>query len=228
VKVTFILNVLHKDMSILAADQMAIADFSHQALPDLTAHPSSTFAIHDFKKITLNSSSNLALGIAGFTHEHSYTQSLERSDSIDDGLLIIRKHMGRFMRIHDRIGLLALNTFTVNQGIASFFDQKADVYFTNTFLFSPIENQTRLHRGTDVAKVFHAGSGSEYFKTEGAIADIESFVASTKNSCTSEACISWMQETYKRVGNVDAGTGAEAVFVMSTRSKPKFHFIERL
>jgi len=49
------------------------------------------------------------------------------------------------LRVHDRASLSTLTSFMVNQGIVSFFDQNADSYFTNTFLFSPVRNQTRLH-----------------------------------------------------------------------------------
>ena len=192
----------------------------------MTVHAGGGPIVHDYKKITLNSSKSLALGIAGLTQDHYYTQTIEQSASIDEGLLTIRKHMERFMRVHDRISLRTLTAFTVNQGIASFFDQNTDMYITNTFLFSPVENQTRLHRGTDKAKIFHAGSGSEHFEKAVGSASIDSFIASTKNSCTMEACISWMQDAYRRVSASDAGSGAEAVFVVSTRSNPKFRFIE--
>jgi hypothetical protein len=72
--------------------------------------------------------------------------------------------MERFLRVHDRAGLSTLTTFTVNQGIASFFDKDTGMYFSNTFLFSPVRNETRLHRAADEVKIFHAGSGSEHFE----------------------------------------------------------------
>jgi len=40
------------------------------------------------------------------------------------------------LRVHDRPSLSTLTSFMVNQGIVSFFDQNADSYFTNTFLFT--------------------------------------------------------------------------------------------
>jgi len=219
---TFILNILHRDMSILAADRKAIAGLPNIVSPDRSVHAGGSSIVHDYKKITLHSSENLALGIAGHTQDHYYIPTIGWSVSIDEVLWKIRKHIEDFLRFDDRAGLKALTSFTVNQGIASFFDQNTDTYFTNTFLFSPIEIQTRLHRGRDEIQILHAGSGSEHFKKAVGLEDIETFKDSIKNSCTPEACIPWMQDAYRRVGANDPGSGAEAVFVVSTRSNPKF------
>jgi len=214
-------------MSILAADRKAIAELPVTETPDMAIHAGGSSIVHDYKKITLNSSKSLALGVAGHTQDHYYIQAIEWSASIDECLWKIRKHLESFLRFHDRTALSTLTSFTVNQGIASFFDKDADTYFTNTFLFSPIEIQTRLHRGGDQVQILHAGSGSEHFKKAVGLEDIDIFKASTKNSCTPEACIPWMQDAYRRVNASDPGSGAEAVFVVSTRSNPKFRFIER-
>lgn len=224
---TFILNVLHRDMSILAADRKAIAERPVASTPDMAVHTGGPSVVHDYNKITLNSSRSLALGIAGHTQDHYYLQTIQQSASIDDWFWTIRKHMEGFLRVHDRSSLRTLTSFMANQCIASFFDRDADAYFTNTVLFSPIESQTRLHRPTDGVKVFHAGSGSEHFEKAVGLANIESFIASTKDSCTIEACIPWMHDAYRKVSASDPGSGAEAVFVVSTRADPKFHPIDR-
>lgn len=223
---TFILNVLHRDMSILAADRKAIAEWAVSSASDITVPARGGSVIDDFNKITLNANGSLALGITGHTQDHYYTPAIEWSVSIDEGLLVIRKHMERFLRVHDRAGLSTLTSFTVNQGIASFFDKDTEMYFSNTFLFSPVHNKTRLHRAADEIKIFHAGSGSEHFEKAVGLVEINSFLASTKNSCTPEACIPWMQDAFRKVSASDVGSGAKAMFVVSTRSSPKFCSIQ--
>jgi hypothetical protein len=209
-------------MSILAADQRAIEELPVTATPDMAAHAGVRSIVHDYNKFTLNLDKSLALGIAGHTQDHYYIQTIRLSVSVDDWLRKIRKHMEGFLRVHDRSSLSTLTSFMVNHGIATFFDQDASMYFTNTFLFSPIENQTRLHRGRDEVQIFHAGSGSKHFEKVVGLANIESFIASTVNSCTPEVCIPWMQDAYKRVSSSDPDSGAEAVFMVSTKSNPKF------
>lgn len=223
---TLILNILHKDISVLAADRKAIAHSSITTAPGIAIHSGGDSIVHNYKKITLNSNASLALGIAGLTQDHPYIYSIQRSDSIDEGLKTIRAHMECFLQLYERNSLRTLTTFTANEVVASFFDQNEDKYFTTTFRFSAVENWTRLRRGTDEANVLYAGSGSKYFKTEEGEADMKSFIASTKNSCTLQACISWAQDVYKKVGAIDDGTGAEVVFAASTRSNPKFCFVD--
>jgi hypothetical protein len=220
---TFILNMLHRDMSILAADQKAIAELPNTVTPDMSVAAEGSPIVHDYKKITLHSNERLALGIAGHTQDHYYLPTIERNISIDDVLWKIRKHLEGFPRFHDRTDLKTLTSFMANQGIVSFFDENADTYFTNTFLFSPIEIQTRLHRGREEIQILCAGSGSEHFKNAVGSEDIDSI----KNSCTPEACIPWIRDAYRRVSASDPGSSSEAVFVVSTRSNPKFRTLER-
>ena len=178
--------------------------------------------VSDFNKITLNPSLGLAIGIAGNTHEHFYLPEITLCANISEVLSKIRKNMEYFLRVNDRTLLKSLPPFIVNQSIVTFFDKEADIYCTNTFLFSPVENQTRLHSGGDVAKVFHAGSGSQHFENAVGLESIESFTSSTKISCTPEACIPWMQDAFEKVSAKDQYSGAEAVFFVSARANPKF------
>lgn len=90
---TLILNILHKDMSVLAADKKARAEWSISPTSFSTVPPGKGCVVHDFNKVTMNSRRTLALGIAGHAPDHFYIQEIERSDNIDDGLRAIRKHI---------------------------------------------------------------------------------------------------------------------------------------
>jgi hypothetical protein len=216
VNVTFILNVLHKNMSLVAADKRAIAKESMGGV-----------TVHDYKKVVLNQSKNLVLGIAGHTHEHPYTQAIERSADYDEALLTIHNHLKSFPRIHDRATLITLTSFMVNQGIASFFDRDVGEHFSFTFLFSPVESSSRMYRGpADGARLLHVGSGSKHFEQAVNRSEVDSFVASISPSCTPAVCIPWIRGVFKKISTLDPGTGDEAVFVVSTRSSPRFQFIE--
>ena len=216
------LNVLHRDISILAADRKAIAGGLNLAAPETSAP-----AVNDFNKITLNPSLHLAIGVAGNTHEHFYLPEIRLSTSVSEVLSKIRKNMEYFLRVNDRAFLKSLPPFMVNQAIVTFFDKDAGMYCTNTFLFSPVENQTRIHSGGDVAKIFHAGSGSQHFEEAVGLECIKSFISSINSSCTPEACIPWMQEAFEKVSAKDQYSGSEAVFVVSTRENPRFSKWER-
>jgi hypothetical protein len=221
--VTFILNILHNDMSLLAADRKAMEVQPYAtAAPGVMVPAATSFPMDGFRKITLNQSGSLAVGIAGLTHEHHYTQAIERSASVDEALWSIRNHVNGFLRIHDRANLIASRSFVANQGIASFFDSGAGTFFSMEYRFSPVHCSTRLHGARDGARLLHAGSGSEYFEKVVGAAEVESFIASINDSCTPEACIHWVQNAFKRVSASDAGSGDDPVFAVSTRSNPQF------
>lgn len=219
---TFILNVLHRDISILAADRKAIAGGLNLAAPETSAT-----AVNDFNKITVNPSLNLAIGIAGNTHEHFYLPEIRLSASVNEVLYKIRRNMEHFLRVNDRALLKTLPPFMVNQALVTFFDKAADMYCTNTFLFSPVENHTRIHSGGDVAKIFHAGSGSQHFEEAVGMEFIKSFISSISSSCTPEACIPWIKDAFEKVSAKDQYSGHEAVFFVSTRESPRFSKWER-
>lgn len=115
---TLILNVLHKDMSVLAAEIMARAEWSISPMSFSSVPLGKGYAVHDFNKVTINSSRTLALGIAGLTQDHGYTQKIERSEKIDDALQAIRKHIEGFVPIYDRGKLRKLSQFSANEGMA--------------------------------------------------------------------------------------------------------------
>ncbi|WP_348684822.1 hypothetical protein [Aeromonas bestiarum] len=225
---TFILNVLHKDMSLLAADRKATAKGPTTiTMPGITIHAEGGATIHGYKKLSVNKAKNLVLGIAGNTQDHAYSKIIENSASIDDALLVIRTHMEQFLSVHDRAKIISFTSSTENQGIASFFDEDIGTYFSNIFLFSPVHNYTRLYARTiDGARLLHVGSGSDRFEEAVGLEEINSFIASLNGACTPEACIPWIQDAYKKVSELDAGTGEDVVFEVSTRTNPEFRSIE--
>ena len=106
---TFILNILHKDISILAADKHAVPIGGAQNKP----------SINNYQKITLNSSNNFALGISGYTHEHAYTPEISFASGADECISKIRRYMDSFLKIHDRKGLNELDD--IKQGWGQVF-----------------------------------------------------------------------------------------------------------
>lgn len=105
-------------MSVLAADKMARPVWSISPMSFSSVPPGKGYAVHDFNKVTINSSRTLALGIAGLTQDHGYTQKIERSEKIDDALQAIRKHIEGFVPIYDRGKLRKLSQFSANEGMA--------------------------------------------------------------------------------------------------------------
>lgn len=220
---TFILNILHKDMSILAADTKAVADW-----PTIFGFPTRGKAVnHNQKKITMNKTGQLAIGVAGYSEHNSYIGEFEKSEIISEGLSIIRKHMERFLLVDDLASLIKSASPFANECIASFYDKSTQTYFTNEFSFNQYQNKTHLHRASDGVKLFCAGSGGDYFDLESGVKEVQSLIESNDISCLQEVCIAWIENIFKFVSSKDECCGSKAIFSVSSRTKNEFQTIER-
>lgn len=219
---TFILNILHKDMSILAGDKKVVAEW-----PSILGFPSRGKAVaHDCKKITTNLTSLMAIGASGYSEYNSYIKEIERSDNINNGLSIIRYHMERFLLIDNLPSLIKASSPFLNECIVSFYDKKTETYFTNECEFNEFRNKTHLHRASERIKVFCAGSGKAHFEIASAIEEVNSLSGKFENSNISDTFIPWMKDAFRKVSAKDEGYGAEGMFAVSTRESPEFRLIE--
>jgi hypothetical protein len=221
--VTFILNVLHKNLSILAADKRGVAEW-----PTAFGFPARGKAItHDLTKITLNSTGLLAMGMSGYSEHHAHIGRVSNSVEINEALSIIRHHMEDFLRVDDRALLIKTASPFVNEGVVSFYDKEIQAYFTNEFSFNEFRNSTHLHRATEEVKLFCAGSGRRNFDMDSGRVEIQSLVSASNDQITPDIFIPWMKEMFRRVSAGDEGCGPEALFAVSTRHSHEFCFIER-
>ena len=79
---------------------MARAEWSISPMSFSSVPAGKSYAVHGVNKVTINSSRTLALGIAGLTQDHSYTQKIEHS----------KKSMSRYKRFESTSKVLCLST----------------------------------------------------------------------------------------------------------------------
>lgn len=210
-------------MSILAADQKAVAEW-----PSMFGFPSRGKAVcHDYKKITVNSTFLLAIGTSGYSEHNFYIEEVERSESINDGLSIIRSHMESFLQVNNLATLIKLASPFENECIATFYDEDTQTFFTNEFGFNQFSNRTRLHRASDEVKIFCAGSGRSNFNADSARKEVQSLVDANDNLQLEEKLVSWMKDAFRRVSAQNEDCGADALFAVSTRMHHEFHVSDR-
>ena len=225
---TFILNVLNKDFSLLAADKLAKSDGpTKMTIGNITINSEKGVTINGFQKIYRNKPNLLAVGIAGTTQSHGYLSDIQNGQEIDQGLQAIRQHMESFLNINNRKEVLEKQERMENQGLATFFDSETSTYFTNLYLFSDLHNYTRLysHPNTN-CRLFHVGSGSNKFEQAVGLAEINKFAGSISGLDKIQDCLAWLKEAYIKVSEIDSGVGSEFTAVISTRDKPEFCAIE--
>ena len=91
---TFILNILHKDFSLLAADRKGNSQGPVTAtVGKITIVMPSGAVIEGMKKILLPRNHKFAVAFAGSTSDHGYLDSLTELETFEDAATRIRSHM---------------------------------------------------------------------------------------------------------------------------------------
>lgn len=219
---TFILNILHKDLAIVAADKKGVAEW-----PDIWGlKTSERVETNDLKKIVLNSTGEMAIGIAGYSPHNTFENGFRCAKSSEEALSNVRKHMEGFLQVGDLPSLINSASPFVNESIASFYDFSSQTFFSNEFYFNEYSNGTRLHRASEQVKLFCAGSGKAYFDLENEKKNLLSLIESTAEIDLSEAFMQWVTDRFETVSKKDNGCGSEVLFAVSTRKDKKFRLID--
>ncbi|WP_122034650.1 hypothetical protein [Aliivibrio sp. EL58] len=221
---TFVVNILNKDFSLIASDKRAnTTGPTTIKMGNITINAENGATIDGYKKIYTNESNSFAAGIAGVTDSHSYAKILESTADINLALRNIREHMESFLDVNNREKLLEMNSLTENQGVITFFDGKTDTYFSNFYLFSEIHNYTRLFaRSEEGTRLIHIGSGSSHFESIFSTEEVNSFIESISGTTDIERVLLWLNEVFGKVSDADDSVSSEFVAYVSTREIPEF------
>lgn len=219
---TFILNILHKDHVIVAADKKGVAEW-----PDIWGlKDTERVETNDVKKIVLNSTEEMAIGISGYSPHNSFENAFRGAKSSEEALSIVRKHMEGFLQVDDLPALIKNASPFENKSIASFYDLGSQTFFSNEFYFNEYSNGTRLHRASEQVKLFCAGSGKVYFDLENEQKNLQSLIESIAATDLSEVFMQWVIARFETVSGKDNGCGSEVLFAVSSRKSPKFQLID--
>ena len=219
---TFILNLLHKDFSLIASDRKARSEGpTTLRMPGITLHAAKGATIYGFRKLYLSKNYSLAMGIAGQTNDHAYLDKLQEGVDTHEIRSMVRKHMEGFLE-NNHEAMLAKNSFTNNAAIATYHEPRTELFFSNLFSFSHIHNSTRLWSGSENTRLIYAGSGSEALASVMSSDEINQFLNSVQCLDDIPSCIEWARMAYKNVSAVDEGTGEEMVAYLATSENRNF------
>jgi hypothetical protein len=230
---TFILNILHSDFSVLLADKRAQTKGSitiKTGNTTINVAPGATVNLEGFfPKITLNKSSSLAVGVsgtivgvAGPLGNHGYLEQVKSQVGIDESLAQIIKAITS-AAIPDRSIFKTNTTFSQDQGIATFFDSAISMYFTLRYTFCEAAISTLWYVPvTSRSKVICCGSGADHFVAAVGQDTIEDFASSFTSADQLAARLDWFKNAFEKVSAVDTQVGKEFVGFISTRTNPDF------
>lgn len=226
---TFVLNLLHKDFSLIAADRQGNATGPVTLkVGEMTVHvncPKTT--IEGINKIVLSDDRATALGFAGTTGDHEYWDVFSRAANPVQAMKCVRDHMEAKFQFDQRDVLLSGQGVMQNDVMLTFFDSEKGAFFTSYNAFTPFANQTNLYarRENPAPILVHAGSGSGKLEEAIGLESINRFIADVKSGADLATQLGWFEETFKAVSGVASGCGEEFNAVLATRENPRFTFV---
>ena len=223
---TFILNVLHRDFSLLASDTKGSSKgpLTINALGWKISMPQGG-TIHGVRKIHLSRSKKLALGVSGNTGDHSYTDEIKKLKNYRSVLQKIHGHIGNYLT-EDCSVVLEGGRFMTNAVITTYMEPKTKVFFSSYSEFHRVQGYTKLYAGEEHGCLIHAGSGSSVLDEAVGIDCINEFCGSIRGASDIPACVRWMREAYEKVSQIDEGSNEKMVAVVASKVDSHFRAVK--
>lgn len=222
---TFVLNILHKDYSLLATDRRGKSDGPvKMTAGGISITTSGNTVIDGIKKIYLSKNADQAVGIAGTVGDHGY---LEAFPDVRDGQSAL-ECVSDFVQLAFDFGardrMLNGEALMENQSIVTFFDPDKEAFFSGLYLFTPFSHAVQLHarRANASPILLHVGSGSNSFEKAVGLEEINSFVKQLSEGLDVEQRMAWFAEAFAKVSALDPGCSPSYEAVIATRDAPQF------
>ena len=217
---TFVLNLLHRDFSLLIADIQANAEGPTTIkIGNITINALKGAKINGYSKIFLDATRSIAVGIAGEVKSHNYKDTIGSAAGIEASLTEIRSSIQAFVQEVDRKELIITSSCMENQAIATFFDPEVDSFFTNLFLFSKVASYSRWFWPPDVgSRLLHIGTGSARFEEAVGKLEIERFCASVTSVSFLSQSVEWIARAYEKVAAIEMSVSKESRGFIATET----------
>lgn len=220
---TFVLNLLHRDFSVIAADTKAKVDGElrlrfRDMSTSVVIRGEKSLSLYGFKKIHLSSARDIAIGIAGKVQDHGYIHEARKAGDAKGVLDTVLHHS--LSKNHREV--MEHDSSVENGGVVTYYERETGVFFSTLYTFSMVHNYSRLCAGLEHGRLVHAGSGSAVFTDAVGDEKITRFAESIRSVKDLKAGIRWMEEAYVTVSGVDEGTGNEMVGFVATKENPCF------
>ena len=225
---TFVLNLLHKDYSLLATDRRGTsAGPVTLTAGSIQIHTTGNTVVEGVKKIRLSDDMLRSVAFAGNTADHGYLDEFAKSGTAQAAMQCVRSHMDSFFKFEDRDRMLRNEPIMENQALVSFFDSEKEAFFTGLYLFSPFSagHQLYARRLNPSPHLIHVGSGSKNFEKAVGLDEINSFISQLKEGLDLTDQLAWLDMAFGKVSSIDAGGCSDFEAVLSTRADPEFRYV---
>lgn len=229
--VTLILNVLHKDFSVLAGDKLLNASGpATLSMGGLTIKLLNGGKIHGaYPKVITSKGGHTAIGSAGVVAEHTYLEAARDAETPGEALRAVREAAYGAFNFHERDGLLASEGQMINESVVSFFDVEKEAFWTFILKYTRFELHQFAYarRQNATAQIFSIGSGNATLHEKVPEEDFNAFVASIETEWTEEAIGVWLDHLFGVVGEYNDTVSVDYDAWIATRDVPEFRLLCR-
>lgn len=222
---TFVLNILHKDYSLLATDRRGKSNGPvSMTAGGISITTSGDTVIDGVQKIYLSKSAHQAVGIAGTVGDHGYLGAFAAVSDGQGALECLNDFVQLAFDFGERDRMLNGEALMENQSIVTFFDPDKGAFFSSLYLFTPFSHAVDLYarRANAGPVLLHVGSGSSNFEKAVGLEEINSFVKRLAEGLDLEQRLEWFDEAFAKVSALDPGCSPSYEAVIATRDVPQF------
>jgi len=221
---TFLMNVIHDDFSLLVADKKAnTRGQTTIQFGNLTVNLEEGGSIIGFNKIFTNSKTDLILGIAGDANQHKYLDDFNSSVTANDSIHWIEKFIDNQLAFNNRVQFLENYSQKENQGILSFYDDETSKFYSFVFTFNPCCKYMQLFQTVENTLVITTrGSGQQHFMKIFDQKSLDKLIAETHGREDIQKVISWITPIYKKVSEMDDCVSQDFDEWLATKDNPSF------
>ena len=215
---TLILNLLHKDFSILVADRRASSSgpVTLEA-GNLVVTATKGITIDGFNRLFLSKDSRCAIWVSGAAEEHvPYVSDVQRSVGVHKIREIIHGFLVGYPTHESSAKVRFGSTIKLNAGILTYFEPTIERFYTQCYEFSLVRLAATLCTGEETVTRFTVGSGSIAEIDEKANVRFEEYHQSIKT--IADIDMGEIKAFYKAVSDVDPDVGTEISVLAASRS----------
>ena len=224
---SFIVNVLHKDFSLLVSDLRVTANgpISLKA-GKTTIYAQKGAVITGFVKLRANADRSVALGMAGNAYQHLYVTEFETTRGVDGAISVIDSYVDKYLRFCDRRQFASQVSIPKKIGVLSFFDADMDCYFSLLYEFSLAHKIMRMQKAPDTRlSLIVRGSGCRSLASLEIEESLNRLAAAISTETDYDKCLKWLIPIYDSISSQDPTVSASIVAWVSMRSHPQFREI---
>ena len=219
---TFVLNVLHRDFSLIASDRRARSEGpSTLKIGKITVHAKGGITINGMQKLYSSRGDRSVVGVAGKTEAHGYVGDVAACEDPRAVVDLIRQHVDRSLW-RDYAAIMKEGSFSRSQAIATFHGPGTELFFSHLFEFSAIHSVAKLWSGAENARLIWIGSGGDSLESAVGAEEVDRFSKSIRGMEDIDACVVWLRDAYEKVSAVDEHSGKEMVALVATATNPQF------